>query len=345
MNKQMNKHLTAVARCGALVAVLVTIGVAAGCGGDNPTRRTPNVGDELTLQVEREGQLLYEATYRYYEIPGTENDPGTQILPLLENQTYHDPDFDTILEPEYQVTLSDLENLQQAIQNIPLAENDLAVDDLEDVLQILNEHQVGLPGFYEWWVAEGQPPVDEAIQELFEFDFGGPTPPQAQGLTRAGGLDVAKFAWEIIKDGQPKNDTQSGGTSILNNLDKNPLNYAGARREELPTYTLRGVDALTGAVLAEIHFRVFDWYGARHSNFGGYYIPYLYVQFTKVDLVWPVSARGSASVSGVANIGTADQPNPDLDMWVSITIYDWFESYTRTWRFAFKGDYGYYYLP
>ena len=338
-----------------IVVIPLLVVIVAGCMCCDQTqteRRTPNEGDEIVWEVTRDNEPLYQATYQYYTLPGTENDTELTIIPLLEDQIYYNGSFRETLAPEYPVTIEDLESMHQAVLDIPTEENSLGLTELADVIQILNENQVSLPTFYEWWEGEGKPQLDNAMEELFEFSFVNlsstevVSPSDTTNSSQeelGGGLDVAKFVWTIIKDGEPKNDAEGAFTSILNSQDKDPLHYYGATREQTGEYAYIGKDALTGTILAEVRFRVVDWYKARHDDFGGYYIPSLYVAFSKVDLIWPVSAKGQASLSQVANIGTSGEPDPNFDMVVSVTIYDWFESYTRTWTFHFKGSYGYYY--
>jgi hypothetical protein len=127
------------------------------------------------------------------------------------------------------------------------------------------------------------------------------------------GLDVAKFAWTVIKDGKPEINADGLSTSILSAKDKDPMNYAGSKTMTSPAYWLSPF-LVADPVFAKSMCAA-EWYGhidyaAQNPEFGGYYIPNLMFDVNWVHAFWSYSIDMTAVMGKPVNVGTIENPDP-----------------------------------
>jgi hypothetical protein len=342
-NPMMMKHLRAVPAAGAGAALLATVLTVAGCCGDGGRRtvtRYPQPGEAVSMVVleddtpgrAAEATVVYEATYRYHELPEAESHPDTveqpTVVPLLESETFHSTEFEQIQLPVNPVTL---EELRDFLRDHWDAHIEGAGDDgwnIEHLLTYLHNHRMSLEEFLHWFEQSGQT-LEDFLQTLALTRS---RPVQ----TRAGGLAVAKFVWQLVKDNKPIATADGAFTDILSSQDKEPLNYQYARNDSSSQYTWKIVDSLFGWVLVECKFRVRCTYHATHPDIPGHYVPSLYVDFNKINLKWPFSLDGTAFLSNVSNLGGTDA-NPQADILVDVDAHNFAESFSRSWSFRVTG--------
>lgn len=168
----------------------------------------------------------------------------------------------------------------------------------------------------------------------------------AQMLTGAeSGLAVAKFAWDIIKEGRAVGKTADAMSSVLSQDDKDPLHYRDARSGASPAYTWTLRDSLiTSIEYVKIKLRVEGTYGARPTPGckapAGAYLPDVYVNILVCDVNFPCSASGSANISSVSNIGHADV-DPMIRIHAKLTA-GWFAQHRSiTVGFVAQGCHGF----
>lgn len=122
------------------------------------------------------------------------------------------------------------------------------------------------------------------------------------------GLAVAKFAWDIIKEGKAVGKTTDAMSSVLSHADGDPLHYQDARVGKSLAYTWTLRDSLiTSIEYVKIKLRVEGTYGARPAPGStarpGTYLPDVYVNIMTCNVNFPCSASGSVNISSVSNVG------------------------------------------
>lgn len=153
---------------------------------------------------------------------------------------------------------------------------------------------------------------------------------------KTSGLDVAKFAWDVIKDGKPKTDIQGAFTSVLAEGDKNPLNYGYAVNDQTMNVSFT-LENLFGMSLVDANYRGECTYGALHPSYGGHFLPNVHFKVNKSYAMWSWNLDVSAQVSNVSNIGGFAEPNPQIDMDVTLKAGSLLQNFTRTTTFRAVG--------
>ena len=128
------------------------------------------------------------------------------------------------------------------------------------------------------------------------------------GAVEAGklGLEVAKFAWEIIKDNKAVVEAGATTTSVLYK-GTGGLDYEGARKTKARTYTISVHDSLIKSwelIHAEIACEGTYAASPRSPDVpAGQYLPSVHVYSPKVSADFPCTVKVSATVSEVSNMG------------------------------------------
>lgn len=262
--------------------------------------------------------------------------------------------------------LSDLEWFLDQFQSIELFSQDISMDlgvflDKLDVaypeegysafLDWMIEEELDFQGLYglyfEYlWELQNEADPDPSLQNfdafLEELTSGRLSVTAKNGdddKKKPSGLDVAKFAWDVIKDGKPKTDIQGAYTSVLAEEDKSPLNYAYAQDDSTSNVSFR-LENLFGMALVEASYKGECTYAAVHSIYGGRYLPNVHFKVNKSYAFWSWNLDVSAQVSNVSNKGSFEDPDPVIDMEVNLRAGSLLQDFTRSTTFRARGTWG-----
>jgi hypothetical protein len=144
---------------GSLVVWLVLLIIVSGCGGgdgppsQNEFRAAP--GDELAMTAHREGKLVYEARYRWTEMPEAESGSGPEgpipLFALLEQETHHDPNFRLVLPPKDPVTREELRTFLRDHWDEYSGGTADGGWNLEHFIRFLHRHTICWEDFFDRW--------------------------------------------------------------------------------------------------------------------------------------------------------------------------------------------------
>jgi len=126
------------------------------------------------------------------------------------------------------------------------------------------------------------------------------------------GLDVARFAWDIIKSNRPVARGAGTMTSVLWKGTEG-LDYTNARESKTRKFLLKVDDWPTGIRLITVRFRLEGTYGAtptREDVPFGHYLPSIYFNVTECSAVWPTWVEASAEVTSPSDFGSASDRVP-----------------------------------
>lgn len=156
------------------------------------------------------------------------------------------------------------------------------------------------------------------------------------------GLEVTKFAWDVIKDGKPQVAVDGAFTSVLSGKDKDPLSYYAARESQSPIYRFEIHDSLfTSWVLMKVRFQGECSYDARHLSLGGRYLPNIHFEVLDSYVFWGLHLNVSTQASKPVNISTdPNNPNPQMDLVVNVDTGWFFENITRSIKYRATGTGG-----
>ncbi|OYY74712.1 MAG: hypothetical protein B7Y40_03825 [Gammaproteobacteria bacterium 28-57-27] len=172
--------------------------------------------------------------------------------------------------------------------------------------------------------------------------LGDPVTDAAKVAVEAGklGLDVAKFAWEIIKDARPVTKADGAYTSILSVKDKNYENYGYSVSGTSAVVDYEGKNLFT-MTLFHAKFRIDGYYNAANPSVPGNWMPS--VAF-KVDesfagLTWNLNA--GAAITSAANLASSAAPEPEIQIVANVQANGWFQSFTNSFTFYANGRTGF----
>ncbi len=163
----------------------------------------------------------------------------------------------------------------------------------------------------------------------------------------SGGYDLAitasQLIWEIIKDSMPRLEVDGARTTILAKADRDPTNYLGAVREESSAVTIDrrgGFKGRTHHFVAK--FNVVAYYRAKHPDFGGFWLPSVYFNVQKAEVAGPGGRLNvGATISPIANLGSADTPVPQFDITTTVKASGWWiKSWSESQTFIVNGQRG-----
>jgi len=162
------------------------------------------------------------------------------------------------------------------------------------------------------------------------------------------GLDIAKFAWDVVKDNAPVAEGTGAFTSVLNINDTNALSYEKAKENSSKEIQ---IDAnykpfiFFGPELWPVvmfHFQANSAYGATHPKYGGKYLPNVNISINKILALWPFQISAGAQVKNAYNLNTAENPNPKIELELTMHIQGGvIASGQRTFQIIFTGEQGF----
>ena len=121
------------------------------------------------------------------------------------------------------------------------------------------------------------------------------------------GLDIAKFAWEVVKDNKAVADAKATTTSVLYK-GTSGMDYQSAKATKASSYTLSVHDSLIKSwELIHADIACEGTFGATPRTDGipdGQYLPAINVYSPKASADFPCQVSVSAKVSDVSNMGT-----------------------------------------
>lgn len=140
-------------------------------------------------------------------------------------------------------------------------------------------------------------------------------------------LEIAKFAWQVIKDNRPSIEVETGAarTSILWANDTNTLNYEYAKpaSSEIKKIVICSKVPFTSKCLkdwAKVEMRVSGTHQAQHSNQKGQWIPSVQLE---TPTVWAFAAQKvniSASLTNPSNLGGHDNILPYAEIVADMSV-------------------------
>ena len=163
-------------------------------------------------------------------------------------------------------------------------------------------------------------------------------------LTGASGLDVAKFAWDIIKSSKPVTQADGAFTSVLASADKHWDQYGGAKEFKSPRFDWHGKNLL-GMTLFRARYILKGTYKASYAGKRGdvpkgEYLPLVFFEIPEAFAAITWSLTGSGNCSAPSNMGKG-QVVPMIYVSAKITASGWFQSFTKTFTYKVRGDTGY----
>lgn len=143
------------------------------------------------------------------------------------------------------------------------------------------------------------------------------------------GLAVGKQVWEILRDnvavvnldGSGKGNNADVSTSILSEKDRASINYGYAKSSTSP------VVSFVGRTLwwedYRLDFMLDADYDARNPSAPGQWLPNINVKFKHIQAGYGYRLNGSAKVSNTVNRGSPDEPIPEAQIEVIVSVSDW----------------------
>ena len=195
----------------------------------------------------------------------------------------------------------------------------------------------------ERWIDPG---LEKGQAQLRE-ELRGPAATPVGDVTTAEAIEIAKFAWQILKDGQPTwtgpHHTQS---SVLSPQSSNWLLYGHAVPGATPTVTAQWKNGF-GWVVGRAGLRLAGTYHATAlSEFvsPGYYLPDVHFDFSESRASWGFHLGGDAQISSVSNLGgntVADPVNPSVTLIATLQISSFLCHASKTFYFTATGRSGF----
>ena len=168
--------------------------------------------------------------------------------------------------------------------------------------------------------------------------------PQTKALKSAKvAIEVAKLAWDVIKNNRPETVATGAFTSVYASGNSNWDNYDQAKSGASQAVTIKS-KSLVKVTLTEVRFALAGYYGAKHSSIGGHWLPLvnLDVQHVYAIFSWKVNAK--ASVTLPVNMGTVAAPNPEMPVFMQISESGLFQNDTVNYEFRANGKDGFRYI-
>lgn len=154
-------------------------------------------------------------------------------------------------------------------------------------------------------------------------------------------IKVLKFAWDFIKESTAVASTEFTSSQVLAEADKNWQHYANAKDFKTNNITWK-LDNVAGVNCFTTVFKVIGTYRAKHTNFGGMWIPNIEVVCSKCNTNWPWNVNGTVAISSsVSNKGSHNDPIPQVNLAVKLNAQapPW-ESKERTFNFVINAQSG-----
>jgi hypothetical protein len=156
-------------------------------------------------------------------------------------------------------------------------------------------------------------------------------------------LEVAKFAWEFIKDNKPVVNVDRASTSVLAKGTEG-LDYSNAKLGSSGVYQWRAWNwPFEKSTAWDIRVELAGSYGAKPPAgvAPGTYLPSVYFNVPTCEVNWPHSASASAQVMNPSNIGSSDNVNPTCDVLANLNASNVLENRTKTFKFRAIGRTGF----
>lgn len=143
------------------------------------------------------------------------------------------------------------------------------------------------------------------------------------------GLDVAKFAWEVIKDGRPKTTAEGAYTRVLSNGDPSFEKYANSVEGRSRSVEWEGRNLFNMRVI-HVKYSLGGYYGASHPTIGGKWLPSVGFKVDESYAFWGFGLNVGATITAAANVGSADSPEPVIQVVAQMQASGWFQSFTKS---------------
>lgn len=156
-------------------------------------------------------------------------------------------------------------------------------------------------------------------------------------------IEVAKLAWDVLKDTRPQSVAKGAFTSVLDRNEMDPLRYPNAKNFKSKVYAIKFKNAF-GGVVAGVGLRCVGTYKAQKPPGSdvpeGDYLPQVAFDVIKAEAAATTKINAVASVTSPANVGTADRVNPQIFVKVDIVYSGWLKSETANFSLTIQGSRG-----
>jgi hypothetical protein len=151
-------------------------------------------------------------------------------------------------------------------------------------------------------------------------------------------VNVAKAAWEVIKDGQPSTEiTSSTANAVPQVGDWQSVEGARGPMWVRRQWQREAAWPADNYVVADFTF-VLKWdYGATYHG-GGAYIPNLWIEVPEVDCFWGQHLDIRLTVHNPTNAGSREAPLARLPVTIAGSATNWLRDLHVEWGFVVYGD-------
>lgn len=186
--------------------------------------------------------------------------------------------------------------------------------------------------------------IDSGFQAEEDEASGSASGPPLMGAGKAEvAIEVAKLAWDVLKDSRPQAVAKGAFTSVLDRKEMDPMRYPNARNFRSKKYQINFKN-VEGKVVAGVGLRCVGTYKAQKPPGSdvpeGDYLPQVAFDVIKAKAAATTKIDAVASVTSPANVGTADKVNPQIFVKVDITYSGWLKSETASFSLKVQGSKG-----
>jgi hypothetical protein len=151
-------------------------------------------------------------------------------------------------------------------------------------------------------------------------------------------VNVAKFAWEVIKDGKPTVDISNSTANAVPQVDDwQSLTDTRGPNSYRIHYTNSFLWPFDDYVHVEFEILLKWDFGARYQG-GGAFIPNIWVEVPSCFVGWPWNANISITAQHPTNAGSAGAPMARIPVTVKGTVGSGAELDHVEWGFVLFGD-------
>lgn len=180
------------------------------------------------------------------------------------------------------------------------------------------------------------------------------------------GLDITKFAWDVVKDNRPETVVSGAFSSILSKAEDDYLSYPNAKSFQSGVYRFEVKELVPklqclkrikktcvwskpvlepGPTSVNFRFRIAGYYNADappgSAVPNGKYLPQVFFKFEQADAWLGYKVNASAEIRGAANEGAADNVNPAATVVANLSVGSPIQHWSKSYYFKVTGQQGF----